>query len=423
MSEPDLRRHDPSRPPSRGRRPSALLPPPQVLPLLRPERAEDRLQGRAPAVPLPVGARQDRAEPHHGRSARRSSVSWPTPSSAPASWPCCPTSSTTRQTGRAGTPGRRSMGAVTALRPQGQGQAVARTARRPRPAGRGGGRARRGRPGALGHARPAARHRAVLAGQLPDLRRRPRLRPGRRCAWPGCCGLLLVGWSGGGFAGADLPGAVRGAGAAAGGGGAAPGRLALSLPLALLGLWPLLCCWWPPPSSRMTAGWKRRCGRPWTASLTRLGIPAPEEFVAALVRVKAGAIGFWAAVSAAGQCGGGGGLPGQARPAGGAAARLGRRCGCRAGIRCCRRPRSGCSWRCRRTATSLALSALLLLLVPLFLQGVAGVHTRLRGRKGRRPMLAGFYLLLVLFLQVMGPGLVALGLYDQFLRRPAPRQS
>jgi hypothetical protein len=38
-------------------------------------------------------------------------------------------------------------------------------------------------------------------------------------------------------------------------------------------------------------------------------------------------------------------------------------------------------------------------------------------------MLAGFYLLLVLFLQVMGPGLVALGLYDQFLRRPAPRQS
>jgi hypothetical protein len=71
----------------------------------------------------------------------------------------------------------------------------------------------------------------------------------------------------------------------------------------------------------------------------------------------------------------------------------------------------------------LALSALLLLLVPLFLQGVAGVHTRLRGRKGRRPMLAGFYLLLVLFLQVMGPGLVALGLYDQFLRRPAPRQS
>ena len=55
----------PGRPPPGRRRPPALLPPPQVLPLLRPERAEDRLQGRAPAVPLPVGARQDRAEPHH----------------------------------------------------------------------------------------------------------------------------------------------------------------------------------------------------------------------------------------------------------------------------------------------------------------------------------------------------------------------
>jgi hypothetical protein len=31
--------------------------------------------------------------------------------------------------------------------------------------------------------------------------------------------------------------------------------------------------------------------------------------------------------------------------------------------------------------------------------------------------------LLILFLQVMGPGLVALGLYDQFQRRQAPRNS
>ena len=68
----DHARHQPGRPPSRRRRPPALLSPPQVLPVLRPERAEDRLQGRAPAVPLPVGARQDRAEPHHrGVSAKK----------------------------------------------------------------------------------------------------------------------------------------------------------------------------------------------------------------------------------------------------------------------------------------------------------------------------------------------------------------
>ena len=46
-------------------RPPAVLSPPQVLPVLRPECAEDRLQGRAPAVPLPVGARQDRALSDH----------------------------------------------------------------------------------------------------------------------------------------------------------------------------------------------------------------------------------------------------------------------------------------------------------------------------------------------------------------------
>jgi hypothetical protein len=61
--------------------------------------------------------------------------------------------------------------------------------------------------------------------------------------------------------------------------------------------------------------------------------------------------------------------------------------------------------------------------VPLFLQGCAGVHARVRGRRGAPAMLAGFYLLMLLFLQIMGPGLVGLGLYDQIRRRPAPRNS
>ena len=63
-----------------------------------------------------------------------------------------------------------------------------------------------------------------------------------------------------------------------------------------------------------------------------------------------------------------------------------------------------------------------MLLIPLFLQGLAGVHRRAQGRKGRAPMLALFYVLLVLFLQVIGPALVGLGLYDQFRRRGAPQQ-
>ncbi len=44
---------------------AAIFPPTQILPVLRAERAEDRLQGRAPVAALRLRARQDRAEPHH----------------------------------------------------------------------------------------------------------------------------------------------------------------------------------------------------------------------------------------------------------------------------------------------------------------------------------------------------------------------
>jgi len=200
------------------------------------------------------------------------------------------------------------------------------------------------------------------------------------------------------------------------------GRLALAFPLALLGLWPLLVLLVTAAFLADDGGLEATMRDAMAASLTRLGIPAPEEFVAALVRVKAGAIGFWAAVS----------LLANAVAAVGFLAKRKLLAVPQPDWASVRLP----DWYPVLPATALglflampadsdilALSALLLLLVPLFLQGVAGVHARLRGRKGRRPMLAGFYLLLVLFLQVMGPGLVALGLYDQFLRRPAPRQS
>jgi hypothetical protein len=200
------------------------------------------------------------------------------------------------------------------------------------------------------------------------------------------------------------------------------GKLTLSFPLALLGIWPLLVLLVTAAFLADDGGLEATMRDAMAASLTRLGIPAPEEFVAALVRVKAGAIGFWAAVS----------LLANAVAAVGFLAKRNLLAVARPDWAAVRLP----GWYPVLPATALglflampadsdilALSALLLLLVPLFLQGVAGVHTRLRGRKGRRPMLAGFYLLLVLFLQVMGPGLVALGLYDQFLRRPAPRQS
>src|SRR5262249_5990234 len=45
---------------------SSLHSPPQELPVPRRKCAEDRLQGRASAAALRLGARQDRAEPHLG---------------------------------------------------------------------------------------------------------------------------------------------------------------------------------------------------------------------------------------------------------------------------------------------------------------------------------------------------------------------
>ena len=74
------------------RPPPPLLPPPQVLPVHGPQRAQDRLQGHAPALALHFRARQDRALAHHRGVARSSSASSPRRSSARVSSACCPTS-------------------------------------------------------------------------------------------------------------------------------------------------------------------------------------------------------------------------------------------------------------------------------------------------------------------------------------------
>ncbi|TCZ63049.1 hypothetical protein [Roseicella aquatilis] len=205
-------------------------------------------------------------------------------------------------------------------------------------------------------------------------------------------------------------------------GGPGGWRISLSLPLAVLGLWPLAVLLGAAVFLADEGGIEAAMRGTMEMSLARLGIPAPEEFVSALVRVKAGAIGFWAGLA----------LLANAVAATGVLAKRGLLAAPKPDWTAVRLP----GWYPLLPALALglfaaapadgdlvALSALLVLLVPLFLQGLAGVHRRLRGRRGRWPMLAAFYLLLVLFLQLIGPGLVALGLYDQFQRRAAPRQS
>ncbi|MDI3308880.1 MAG: hypothetical protein QJR07_17495 [Acetobacteraceae bacterium] len=199
------------------------------------------------------------------------------------------------------------------------------------------------------------------------------------------------------------------------------GRFALSLPLALLGLWPMAMLLAAALFLSGEQGLEAVMRSAVETALARMGAQAPDVLVAELVRVKAAAIGFWTGLA----------LLANAAAAQGFLEKRGLALLARPDWTAVRLP----AWypllppvaavlflAAPEGADAIPLSSLLLLLVPLFLQGIAGVHARLRGRAGRAPMLALFYLLLVLFLQLMGPALVGLGLYDQFRRRPAPRQ-
>ena len=200
------------------------------------------------------------------------------------------------------------------------------------------------------------------------------------------------------------------------------GQASLGLPLALLGLWPLAMLLLAAVYLADDGGLEPAMRRAVELALARLGLPAPEMLVAELVRVKAAAIGFWTSLA----------LLANAAAAERFLARRGLLALPASDWTSARLPKwypllpavaAGLLLGAPEGADAVPLSGLLMLLVPLFLQGCGGVHARLQGRRARLPMLALFYMLMLLFLQVMGPGLVGLGLYDQFWRRPAPRNS
>ena len=84
------RRNDHGNVTARCGRTPAILPPPQELPVLRRERAEDRLQGRQAAAAVRFGARQDRAEPHHRGFGQEAARTRPGDQARALSWACCP---------------------------------------------------------------------------------------------------------------------------------------------------------------------------------------------------------------------------------------------------------------------------------------------------------------------------------------------
>lgn len=200
--------------------------------------------------------------------------------------------------------------------------------------------------------------------------------------------------------------------------GAAPGEpMDLSLPLALLGLWPVVVLL---ALALAVDDLEAAMREAVSLGLRRMGMEGvPEAMVDQVVRVKGAAAGFWLALLMLGN-----GVAAQKLLARGGLALHPAPDWTAVAL-----PRwyaalpvaSGAAWV--SLGGAVALSAFLVALVPIFLLGVAGVHRRLRGRPGRTAFLAGFYVLMLLFLQIMAPLLVGVGLFDQMRRRAAPPPS
>lgn len=224
---------------------------------------------------------------------------------------------------------------------------------------------------------------------------------------------VLLGLAMGGPGGGPGGGAGQGAG----------GTLRLQAPLVFLGLWPTallaIVALWLTGEGGLEATLRRLV----EGVLQRLGMPADEMVVGMVVRLNAAAFGLLGAVGMV--------LNGMA-----AQRILARRGLARAQVQDIGRLRLPGWYPLLPALAAVAFlvapagsdavpfSALLLLLLPPFFLGIAGVHLRARGRSGRVPMLGVFYLLLVVFLQLMAPAMVALGLFDHFRRRQgAPTQT
>lgn len=200
-------------------------------------------------------------------------------------------------------------------------------------------------------------------------------------------------------------------------GGRAP-ALRLSAPLVLLGLWPLtvllLVALWMAGEGGLEAAMRRVV----ESVLLRLGVTANEMLVSTVVRVNAAAFGLLGATAMVLN-----GLVAQRM--------LARRGLARAAMPDLRQLRlpgwypllpvaaAAAAMATPAGSDAVAVSALLLTLLPPFFLGIAGVHLRASGRPGRVPMLGLFYVLLLVFLQLMAPAMVALGFFDHFRRGKA----
>jgi hypothetical protein len=195
-----------------------------------------------------------------------------------------------------------------------------------------------------------------------------------------------------------------------------PPRLDLSGPLALFGLGPvavlLVAALWMAGDGGLEAAMRRAV----EGVMQRLGLSTQEALISTVVRLNAAAFGLIATAALA------------------LTATLAQRVLARRGLARARvadlallrlptwypvLPLLGAAALLAAPAgrDAVAVSTLLLLLLPPFYLGIIGVHLRARARQGRVLMLGLFYVLLLVFLQLMAPLLATLGLLDHFRRR------
>lgn len=196
-------------------------------------------------------------------------------------------------------------------------------------------------------------------------------------------------------------------------------RLDLTLPLVLLGLWPALVTLAVGIAAGPQGGLEAALREAVQIGLARMGAEVTEAMVTQIVRLKAAALALWVGLA----------LVANAAGAQGFLQRHGLALSPAPRWRAARLPGwypmlpalAGIVWWLAEPAEELLpLSLCLVLSVPLLLQGLAAMHTRLAGFSGRLPVLILLYVLILVFSLPGALILVALGLLEQYGRRNPP---